>query len=342
MRPSCLLTCLVLVFAGLGLVAPRASAELTVELKNIPDWIVVPPPPGRNDIIEIGVEGGAVGEIYLAAEESSAHRLMPLRVAEGRYQINLAGASFVEFVRGQPQVSQFTVFVRPAQKPGDKTDALVVASVPVVYDSKLPPPQLDFPWDRVTLTLQQRSSKPIPGSYGNLYIHLADITSGQVLLRVGGMDGSSITETESVREGQAVPFAVGESRYVVTLDKLVNLLIGTDYATLSVRPADAWQQEVIERLIARVESSDAVFIRNDVEYTGKQAADHMRLKMAHAGKPITAVEQFIEEVASESSITGKPYKLRLSDGKVVETRAWLKEQAAAWETVGPKPNEAPK
>lgn len=342
MRPSCLLPCVGIVLVGMGFAAPHVSADLTVELKNIPEWIVIPLPPGRNDVIDICVEGGPVDEIYLAAEEASANRLTPLRVVEGRYQINLAGAEFVDFVRRQPQVSQFTVFVRPAAKPGEKSAAAVVRTVPVVYDSKLLPPQLDFPWDRITLTIQQRSSKPIPGSYGNIYIHLADITSGQVLLHIGGKDGSTITETVSVREGQAVSFPLGEARYVVTLDKLVNLLIGTDYATISVRPADAWQQEKIERLIARVESSDGVFVRNDIEYSGKQAADHMRLKMAHAGKPITSVEQFIAEVASESSLTGKPYRLRFPDGRVVETQAWLKEQAAAWETAGANAREAPK
>ncbi len=342
MRPSCLLPCVGIVLVSMGITAPHVSADLTVELKNIPGWIVIPLPPGRNDIIDICVEGGPVDEIYLAAEETSASRLTPLRVAEGRYQINLAGAEFVEFVRRQPQVSQFTVFVRPAAKQGEKATATVMRSVPVVYDSKLPPPQLDFPWDRLTLTIQQRSSKPMPGSYGNIYIHLADITSGQVLLHIGGKDGSTITATVSVREGQAVPFTLGEARYVVTLDKLVNLLIGTDYATITVRPADAWQQEKIERLIARVESSDAVFVRNDIEYSGKQAADHMRLKLAHAGKPITTVEQFIEQVATESSLTGKRYQLRFPDGRVVETGAWLRELAASWETAGANAHEAPK
>ena len=76
----------------------------------------------------------------------------------------------------------------------------------------------------------------------------------------------------------------------------------------------------IQALIASVEHlPGAVFIRNGSEYDGKKAADHMRAKLKYAGDKIQTAEEFIDELASKSSMSGKPYQIRLPDGRTVNS-----------------------
>jgi predicted aspartyl protease len=89
------------------------------------------------------------------------------------------------------------------------------------------------------------------------------------------------------------------------------------------------EPEKIERLLTALESSDAVFIRNGTEHSGKDAAEHLRGKLKQAGGKITTAAEFIEQLASKSSLSGKPYQVRTPDGKVVEARAWFEAQLRA-------------
>jgi hypothetical protein len=87
------------------------------------------------------------------------------------------------------------------------------------------------------------------------------------------------------------------------------------------------EQQKIDALIASVEHlPGAVFIRNGTEYDGAKAADHLRTKRNYAGKRITTAEQFIDKLATASSMTGKPYKIRYADGRTVESAAFFREQ----------------
>src|SRR5690349_12660467 len=86
----------------------------------------------------------------------------------------------------------------------------------------------------------------------------------------------------------------------------------------------------IEHLLATIASSPLVFLRNGSEYTGKRAADHIRSKYVHYKKDIATAEDFIVKAATKSELSGKPYKVRLADGKEVELAAWLTERLAEW------------
>jgi hypothetical protein len=80
------------------------------------------------------------------------------------------------------------------------------------------------------------------------------------------------------------------------------------------------EQQKIQALIASIETlKGAVFIRNGSEYDGKKAADHMRAKLKYAGDKIQTAEEFIDELASKSSMSGKPYQIRLPDGRTVNS-----------------------
>jgi hypothetical protein len=87
------------------------------------------------------------------------------------------------------------------------------------------------------------------------------------------------------------------------------------------------EQAKIQSLIASVEKlPGAVFIRNGTEYDGHKAAEHLRLKLKYAGKRVQTADQFITNLATGSSVTGKPYKIRFADGHTVESAVYFRDQ----------------
>jgi len=83
----------------------------------------------------------------------------------------------------------------------------------------------------------------------------------------------------------------------------------------------------IEALLRAVSTADVTFIRNGSPHEPKAAADHLRTKWKRAGRPLTA-EQFIENIASKSSMSGKPYLVRLADGKEIPAGDWFRARLA--------------
>jgi hypothetical protein len=91
------------------------------------------------------------------------------------------------------------------------------------------------------------------------------------------------------------------------------------------------EQQRINFLIESVEHTDAVFIRNGRDYSGPKAADHLRSKLQAAITRVSdlnqiTAERFIDEVASKSFFTGRPYMIRLTTGETVSAHDWLTEQ----------------
>ena len=83
----------------------------------------------------------------------------------------------------------------------------------------------------------------------------------------------------------------------------------------------------IEYLLAAVASvQDAQFIRNGTSYDSAAAVEHLRLKLQAAGSRIKTAEDFIRYCASASSVSGKPYEIRFSDGRVVRSADFLEEK----------------
>lgn len=99
-------------------------------------------------------------------------------------------------------------------------------------------------------------------------------------------------------------------------------------APMAPRPVPPLSEQVkIQSLIASIEQlKGAVFIRNGTEYDAHKAADHLRLKLKYAGKRVQTADQFISNLATGSSMTGKPYKIRFADGRTVESALYFREQ----------------
>ena len=202
----------------------------------------------------------------------------------------------------------------------------VLVDVETSYVLRDRPRRLDLDGDSAELTIMQRERAKLPGSRGYLTVSLGDITWGQVLLTVLNAEGEAIVPRRSVRKGQAVRFTFGEADYVLTIDRLFNVLIGDDFAELTIEKLGSWERDRIAVLLARMEAAELVFIRNGERYTQQEAAEHLRRKYEAERANIPNVERFIEDIASRSSTTGKPYLVELPDGQTIRAATWLRDE----------------
>ena len=95
----------------------------------------------------------------------------------------------------------------------------------------------------------------------------------------------------------------------------------------AVGAQDTIEKKKIAMLISSVEHLEgAIFTRNGSEYTGKEAAEHLRIKLNNADKRVQTAEDFIRLCASKSYISGKPYMIRTSDGKTTKSEEYFREK----------------
>lgn len=80
------------------------------------------------------------------------------------------------------------------------------------------------------------------------------------------------------------------------------------------------EEDKIVKLILFIEKSNAVFIRNGNEYDAKEAADHLRMKRKKAGNKVKTAKDFIDQIASKSSMSGEAYKMKFKNGSILNTR----------------------
>lgn len=95
-------------------------------------------------------------------------------------------------------------------------------------------------------------------------------------------------------------------------------------ASLAEEPNAAVQRE-IDHLLGFVHASTCDFYRNGKWYPASEALEHIRMKYRYVQKRglVKSAEDFINYAASESSISGKPYKVRCGDTKEILSSDWL-------------------
>ena len=81
--------------------------------------------------------------------------------------------------------------------------------------------------------------------------------------------------------------------------------------------------DAIDYLLDYVKNSDCVFIRNGREHTAQAAVAHMQRKYEHFKDEIKSPEDFIRLTATKSLMTGKPYRIKTSDGMELSSEKWL-------------------
>ena len=107
-------------------------------------------------------------------------------------------------------------------------------------------------------------------------------------------------------------------RFVATL-----ILSSLMLKSLSGKSADSTEREV-RLLIDAIAASHCDFNRNGRQHTAEEAAAHLELKYARAGKHIDSADEFITQLASSSSFTGKPY-LMSCEGGTLPAGDWMIE-----------------
>ncbi|TGM15584.1 hypothetical protein EHQ81_04100 [Leptospira selangorensis] len=86
-------------------------------------------------------------------------------------------------------------------------------------------------------------------------------------------------------------------------------------------------EDEIKSLVSSLDScKGCVFIRNGSEHKLDEAKAHLLRKYDAAKSKISSTEDFIKGLASKSSITGTPYKIKFPDGKEVDSEKWLTDK----------------
>jgi len=94
-----------------------------------------------------------------------------------------------------------------------------------------------------------------------------------------------------------------------------------------VSAQDNIEKKKIEFLISSVENLQGTkFIRNGSEYSGQEAAKHLRMKRQRAGDHVQTADDFIRLCASKSYTSGKPYVIRLSNGKTIKSEEYFRKK----------------
>ena len=108
------------------------------------------------------------------------------------------------------------------------------------------------------------------------------------------------------------------------------LWIGILQSIFVVAQSDV-ESKKIEFLLREVESlKGAKFWRNGSSYSPKQAADHLRTKWSKAGSAVKTAKDFIDKVASKSSMSGNAYEIELAGGTRTEARTFFYKKLGEW------------
>ncbi len=102
---------------------------------------------------------------------------------------------------------------------------------------------------------------------------------------------------------------------------------GGTSASTAPAPAKAalTEQEKIAALLDAVaKAKDLAFVRNDTEWPASAARQLMESKYAKAKDKIRTAEEFIDQIASRSSTTGRAYLVKFKDGRTTESAYWLR------------------
>ena len=82
-------------------------------------------------------------------------------------------------------------------------------------------------------------------------------------------------------------------------------------------------QKEIDYLFGYLANSRCEFYRNGTWYDSTKAEAHLRGKYGFLKFSVNMTEDFIEKVASRSSLTGKPYQVRCGLGAPLPSSQWL-------------------
>jgi hypothetical protein len=88
------------------------------------------------------------------------------------------------------------------------------------------------------------------------------------------------------------------------------------------------EEDKITALIASIQNAPAgtQFVRNGTAYGVADAVSHLNLKYSRAKSRVKTAEDFIQYVASGSSMSGEAYLIRYPDGTTVTAKEFFTEK----------------
>ncbi len=90
----------------------------------------------------------------------------------------------------------------------------------------------------------------------------------------------------------------------------------------------AVENHEIDYLLSYLAESGCIFVRNGDEHGAKEARDHLEMKYNRVKKRIKTADNFIDRIASKSSMSRKPYEVHCGDIKG-PAQQWLRAALAA-------------
>jgi hypothetical protein len=93
------------------------------------------------------------------------------------------------------------------------------------------------------------------------------------------------------------------------------------------------EKKKIDFLLHEIEHlKGARFLRNGSFYSPAEASDYLRMKMTwnDRSRPVKTAKDFINRIASKSTITGKPLLIQFDDGRKMEMKAFLDQKLSEW------------
>lgn len=105
---------------------------------------------------------------------------------------------------------------------------------------------------------------------------------------------------------------------------VLGLLMADLCKAVQAAPPPAEMARIERLLTALAARRDLRMIRNGSEYDCDTAVTFLRRKLSSMGDDVKTAEEFIDRIASRSSTSGKPYLVRLSDGKEITSGEFLR------------------
>ena len=111
--------------------------------------------------------------------------------------------------------------------------------------------------------------------------------------------------------------------------RLAILLLGCLSLASTTASGENTSEREVRYLLKFVAESGCQLLRNGTEHTPHEAAEHLAMKYERGRRYVDSAEDFIDRLATESSWSGKPYRVDCADGSR-NSGEWLHSALATY------------
>jgi hypothetical protein len=112
------------------------------------------------------------------------------------------------------------------------------------------------------------------------------------------------------------------------MKKFILALLLSSFLLAQANPPSPRTTQEITHLLAHLENSGCQFNRNGNWYSGEEARTHLNKKYQYLldKDAISSTEAFIEDAATKSSMSGRPYLVQCQPNAPMESRSWFRKE----------------